>query len=205
MSVSLHSSEIADTSGNLQKHINPNPLQRWLINRFHRRADTLLRQTNARSVLDAGCGEGFAMRELLHHSSALVVGIDNRPHALQTAQALNPRRSFAAGSIFELPFPTASFDLVICTEVLEHLPQPAAGLTELRRVSRGWLLLSVPHEPLFMAANFLRGKNVRAWGNDPEHINHWSAQGFVGFVARQCPVVDWRKSFPWTLVLCRSS
>jgi SAM-dependent methyltransferase len=133
------------------------------------------------------------------------VGLDNRPHALRAAHALNPRRSFLAGSIFEMPFPDDSFDLVICTEVLEHLPQPAEGLAELRRVSRGWLLLSVPHEPLFMAANFLRGKNVRAWGNDPEHINHWSAHGFVRFVARQCPVIDWRKSFPWTLVLCRAN
>jgi 2-polyprenyl-3-methyl-5-hydroxy-6-metoxy-1,4-benzoquinol methylase len=205
MSSRAPAADIVDTSGNLQKHTNPNPLQRWLIQRFHRQAAALLAHTTARTLLDAGCGEGFAMRELLHDNPALVVGLDNRPHALHAAHTLNPRRTFAAGSIFETPFPDKSFDLVICTEVLEHLPDPAAGLAELRRVSGGWLLLSVPHEPLFMAANFLRGKNVRAWGNDPEHINHWSARGFVRFVARQCPVIYWRKSFPWTLVLCRAS
>jgi hypothetical protein len=56
---------------------------------------------------------------------------------------------------------------------------------------------------LFRGANFLRGKNMHAWGNDPGHVNHWSARGFAQFVARQCQIVEQRQSFPWTLVLCR--
>jgi hypothetical protein len=64
--------------------------------------------------------------------------------------------------------------------------------------------LSVPHEPLFRGANFLRGKNMQDWGNDPGHVNHWSAQGFAQFVGQQCRVVEQRQSFPWTLVLCQS-
>jgi SAM-dependent methyltransferase len=45
-----------------------------------------------------------------------------------------------------LPFPNESFDLIICTEVLEHVPDPAAALNEMRRTLRstGALVLSTP-------------------------------------------------------------
>ena len=199
----LETSAAGYSSSNLRKHTNPNPVQRWLLERFHRTAAGLLAQTSAAQVLDAGCGEGFAMRQVLAHSGAAVVGLDGSHGALQVASQLNQRRSFVAGDLLELPFPSRSFDLVVCMEVLEHLDRPDAGLAELCRVSRRWLLLSVPNEPFFRGANFLRGKNMRAWGNDPGHVNHWSSRAFVRFVSGQCQVAEWQQSFPWTLALCR--
>lgn len=194
---------IVDTSGNLQKHTNPNPVQRWLLRRFYTATEGLLQQTSAATILDVGCGEGFSMHHLFGQSQTQVMGLDNRPHALKLARQLNPQHSFSVGSIFSLPYPDASIDLVLCTEVLEHLDDPAQGLQELCRISRTWLLLSVPNEPLFMGANFLRGKNMRAWGNDPEHVNHWSTRAFIHFVKPYCRVVMSKQRFPWTLVLCR--
>ncbi len=192
------------TSSNLRKHTSPNPLQRWLLQRFHHTAAELVARSATRNILDAGCGEGFGIRSVLAHSDATpVIGLDGSVGALRIARHLHPRRSFAAGDLLDLPFPDRSFELVMCMEVLEHLDQPAAGLAELCRVSSRWLLLSVPNEPLFRGANFLRGKNVRAWGNDPGHVNHWSARAFLRFVAAQCHIETWRTSFPWTLALCR--
>lgn len=203
MTVQTEEAPTGYTSTNLQKHTNPNPLQQWLLARFHRSAAALFAQTNAYSVLDAGCGEGFAMKHVLGHSPGVVVGLDGSVGALRIARRLHPQRSFAAGDLLELPFPNHSFDLVVCMEVLEHLDHPEKGLAELCRVSRRWLLLSVPDEPLFRGANFLRGKNVRAWGNDPGHVNHWSARAFIRFVSPQCRVITHQRSFPWTLALCR--
>jgi SAM-dependent methyltransferase len=193
------------SSSNLRKHTSQNPLQRLLLDRFHETAAALFDMVAPapRYVLDAGCGEGFAMRSLFGATTASVVGIDGSAGAVQVATTLNPGRSFAAGDLYALPFPSSSFDLVVCMEVLEHLDDPERGLRELCRVSASWLLLSVPHEPLFRGANFLRGKNVRAWGNDPGHVNHWSRSGFLRFVAPQAHVVASRGSFPWTLALCR--
>jgi 2-polyprenyl-3-methyl-5-hydroxy-6-metoxy-1,4-benzoquinol methylase len=191
------------TSTNLSKHTNPNPVQRWLLDRFHRTALSLLAPIDARRVLDAGCGEGFAMREVLKHRRATVVGLDGSLGAVQIAGRLNPAHGFTTGDLLKLPFASRTFDLVLCMEVLEHLNAPDQGLAELCRVSRRWLLLSVPNEPLFRGANFLRGKNVQAWGNDPGHINHWSSHAFLRFVSAHCRVESWRRSFPWTLALCR--
>jgi SAM-dependent methyltransferase len=197
----------AYTSSNLRKHTSGNPLQRALLERFHDAAATLLRQVRPAPnlILDAGCGEGFAMRAVLGAQPAQVVGLDGSAGAVRIAGQLNPGRRFAAGDLYALPFPDRSFDLVVCMEVLEHLEAPERGLAELARVSRGWLLLSVPHEPLFRGANFLRGKNLRAWGNDPGHVNHWSHRGFLRFVERRCAVVAARTSLPWSLALCRVS
>jgi 2-polyprenyl-3-methyl-5-hydroxy-6-metoxy-1,4-benzoquinol methylase len=191
------------SSSNLRKHTNPNPIQKWLLARFHRTAAALLAQTKACNILDAGCGEGFGIYHTVAGQQKSVVGVDETASALQIARQLNPSGSFVGGDVLQLPFPSRSFDVVMCMEVLEHLLQPDQGLAELCRVSRSWLLLSVPNEPFFRGANFLRGKNVRAWGNDPGHVNHWSSQSFLRFVTRQCSVVTWSASFPWTLALCR--
>ncbi len=198
------------SSSNLRKHTSANPLQRWLLRRFHQTAALLFAQTAACSVLDAGCGEGFAMREVLGLIDAgqqpeSVVGLDGSAGALHIARSLHSQRVFAAADLQEIPFADQSFDLVMCMEVLEHLDRPERGLAELVRVSRRWLLLSVPNEPFFRGANFLRGKNMHDWGNDPGHINHWSAQSFLQFVAQSTLIESWRTSFPWTLVLCRTA
>ncbi|NJN17844.1 MAG: class I SAM-dependent methyltransferase [Oscillochloris sp.] len=193
------------SSSNMSKHTSGNPLQRMLLDRFHHSASRLLRRVTPapQRILDAGCGEGFAMQVVFGFTNAALVGLDGSAGALQVASTLNPARRFTAGDLLDLPFPDRSFDLVVCMEVLEHLDDPARGLAELCRVSADWLLLSVPNEPLFRGANFLRGKNVAAWGNDPGHVNHWSSGHFKRFINKQCRVITLQTSFPWTLALCR--
>ncbi|HWQ15529.1 MAG TPA: class I SAM-dependent methyltransferase [Roseiflexaceae bacterium] len=193
------------SSSNLRKHTSGNPLQRALIARFHRAVAQLAAQTGARRALDAGCGEGFGLQAALVPSFPAALGLDLSVESLQFARRLNPASPFVAGSLTALPFPDGAFDLVACLEVLEHLERPEQGLEELCRVSARWLLLSVPNEPLFRGANFLRGKNMRQLGNDPGHLNHWSARSFERFVARRCHVVARRQPFPWTLVLCQTA
>lgn len=188
--------------GNLQKHLNPNPLQRFLLRRFQRRVAELVRRSGARNVLDAGCGEGFLLQYLREDGcAARMSGIDNSLPALRWAVETLPAARLALADVRELPFGDGSFDLVLCLEVLEHLPEPRRGLEELRRVSGGYCLLSVPHEPFFRAANFLRGKHLRAWGNDPEHLQNWTAGGFRRLVESVWRVDWFGLSFPWQIAL----
>jgi ubiquinone/menaquinone biosynthesis C-methylase UbiE len=106
-------------------------------------------------------------------------------------------------NVLALLFADAQFDLVLCNEVLEHLRKPEIALRELRRVTRAYVLLSVPHEPWFRLLNALRGKHLWAWGNDPEHIQNWTGRQFVDFVVRDFVVVKQASAFPWLLLLCR--
>ncbi len=199
----LHSGD--SRYGNLQKHLNPNPVQRWLLRRFHRRILELVRETGARRILDVGCGEGFTMRELREDGLEVeMVGADLNAPALAWNQAQHMAQSpLSVADIHHLPLADNSFDLVLCLEVLEHLADSAQGLRELLRVTRDYVLVSVPHEPFFRGANLLRGKHVGALGNDPEHLHNYGGQAFRRLVSAQATIVWHGYSFPWQIALVR--
>jgi 2-polyprenyl-3-methyl-5-hydroxy-6-metoxy-1,4-benzoquinol methylase len=190
--------------GNLQKYQNRNPLQRFLIWNFHRRVDALVEWTGADRILDVGCGEGFTIERLLRANGKLPIqGLDYDWPALQEAKSRQPEILFQMGDIRRLPYADGSFDLVLCLEVLEHLAEPGPALEEVQRVSSRHCLISVPNEPLFMLSNFLRGKNLKAWGNDPEHLHRWTASQFLSMVGEAFAVERVVYPFPWIMALCR--
>lgn len=86
-------------------------------------------------VLDVGCGPGFLM-ELLRELGVEVAGVDFSPSSLTLAPE-GVRDSIRIGSVDALEEPDASFDLVICREVMEHLTvlQVRRTVGELCRVS----------------------------------------------------------------------
>jgi hypothetical protein len=100
-----------------------------------------------------------------------------------------------------LTFGSDEFDLVAAIEVLEHVPDPERTLSEMARVARRDLLVSVPREPLWRALNLGRGAYVRSLGNTPGHLNHWSKRAFVRLLERHGEVIETRSPFPWTIAL----
>jgi ubiquinone/menaquinone biosynthesis C-methylase UbiE len=194
-----------DTS-NFRKHTSANPIQRRLIDRFHRQIIERIAQMAPESFLDAGCGEGFVaaiLRERLPDME--LAGFDFNPEAVQLAAAKVPNASFVTASIFELPFADNSFDVVGCFEVLEHQHDPLQALKEFTRVTKRTVILSVPHEPFFCYANVARGKNldIRPRGSDPDHKQFWRQKEFGAFVAQELDVVYLGGSFPWTICIGR--
>jgi len=191
------------THGNRQKHESANPVQARLIAGFHRCIVDLVRDVGPRSVLDVGCGEGYVLQALRDGGiGAALGGIDRSPDAIEEARArLGPGVDLQVGDVTDLVPGEDGHDLVMMLEVLEHLEDPGAMLAVLGGLSRSAVLVSVPWEPWFRAANLARLKNVRALGNDPEHIQHWTRRGFVREVARHLTVRRTVTAFPWTVVL----
>jgi 2-polyprenyl-3-methyl-5-hydroxy-6-metoxy-1,4-benzoquinol methylase len=203
---------VSQDYGNLQKHLNPNPMQRYLLRRFHRQIVLLVEAVGAERILDAGCGEGFVVSYLLQENDGLIItGMDCSLDAIEMARQMVPLVLskveggvfFDVGDLREMPYSDDSFDLVMCLEVLEHLPDPHRGLRELGRVTSAHCLVSVPHEPFFRATNFLRGKHVPAWGRDPEHLQHWTAKQFRRLVEQYFEVERFVYCFPWVIALGR--
>lgn len=184
------------------KYLSRNPVARHLIRRFMRALIELAGNIKPHTALDVGCGEGLVIRQQRDlWPDAEIHGADVDSELLQVARRVAPRAGYIAGSIYRLPFPTGAYDVVICTEVLEHLDRPDAALAECARVAREYCLLSVPSEPWWRAMNMLRARYVTDWGNTPGHVNHWSRRGFVEFARTWLEIIDTRHPFPWTLII----
>lgn len=102
-----------------------------------------------RTVLDLGCGDG-ALSWLLQARDARVIGLDLSQLGVSlAAHEFQKRRtlgSFVVGRDKSLPFNNCTFDAVVMSEVLEHVPHPEDTLAEVVRVLRkdGELILTTP-------------------------------------------------------------
>jgi 2-polyprenyl-6-hydroxyphenyl methylase/3-demethylubiquinone-9 3-methyltransferase len=96
-------------------------------------------------VLDLGCRTGALSQHYAAGNS--LVGVDVDRNALDAAEARLGIETVWADAEEELPFPDASFDVVVAGELLEHLADPAAAVAHVRRVLKpgGRFVGSVPN------------------------------------------------------------
>ena len=191
--------------GNFEdKYTAKNPIARMLVSGFLDAAVELycLADPGAKSVLEVGCGEGELATRLIRSRApapARYLATDVSLHTI--SPAIDPRIETEAASIYALPFPTDSFDVVVCCEVLEHLEQPELGLAEIARVARSRVLLSTPWEPVWRAMNMARAKYLRDLGNTPGHVQHFSRRGLRALAASRLRILEMRTPLPWTMLL----
>lgn len=113
----------------------------------------LLDPQRGETVLDIGCGNARDIVPILR-AGARIVGVD-----LSEGMIGQARRDLAAagyadvvefevGDATQLRFQAGSFDKVLCSEVIEHIPDAAAAIAEIRRVLKpgGRLVLSTPNQ-----------------------------------------------------------
>lgn len=132
-------------------------------------------------LLDVGCGPGSITRGLaVCLAPGEVVGIDLSAETLASAKQDAAARGLAnlryeEGSVYHLPFPDASFDVVFAHQVLQHLREPRAAIREMLRVLRAGGLIAVRD---------VDWGTVAYWPADPwidrfidVHIETWSQNG----------------------------
>ena len=122
----------------------------WFVNRrrlFAKIIADLGLRSSAR-VLDVGTSTGTNLRLVRDLGLSSVMGLDM---SLLAARFCKDKGlgSVLVGSAQAQPFATASFDLVLATDIIEHLDDDLGGLREIERVLTpgGWVLLTVPAFP----------------------------------------------------------
>jgi ubiquinone/menaquinone biosynthesis C-methylase UbiE len=129
-------------------------------------------------VLDAGCGTGWFSQRAVERGAS-VVSLDVGMSLLQrVAEKCDSRR--VAGDLLSLPFPSGSFDVVVCSEVIEHTLDPRRAVVELGRVLRlgGLMALTVPNRlwhPAIVAATRLGLRPYEGYENWPgwRQVRRW--------------------------------
>lgn len=191
---------------NHEKFETKNIVAKGLIGRFHETVTKTIADVQPANLLEVGCGEGFFLNALKKRLPDLpVLGLDYNDQALAAGHEVFPTLPLAKGDIYKLDQSDQSWDVVVASEVLEHLDHPGDALRELKRVAKRYVVLTVPWEPWFQLGSLGRGKHIKRLGNHPEHINHWSPKSFRGFIGQQMVVekmITW-KAFPWMIAVAR--
>ncbi len=156
-------------------------------------------------LAEIGSGGGHVLRMF---PAARLWAIDVSSIYLETARK-NLRgydARFIKGEIDKLDLPDASFDRIICTEVLEHTKDPDAILATIARLCRpsAIAVITVPNDPLILELKSLLrrtplgwalGDRVQ-WGGDAYHLHRWTPSAFEGLLERHFRITD-RKSAPF--------
>ena len=128
---------------------------------------------NGMRVLDAGCGEGQLIEKLYEKNKSNYYGADITEIALKKAKARCPFANFSEMNLADLKFEDGFFDVIIITEVLEHVIEYRAVVAELKRVLKkgGFLIVTFPNEFLWTVSRFLLGRRpIKV----PDHVNSFN-------------------------------
>jgi len=129
--------------------------------------------SDVKSVLDVGCGNGELVNTIINdypYRFKRVGGLDISCEALKYVKSEK-----YLGDVTQLPFNTLSFDLVISSEVLEHLPYHdlKKGISEIQRVSKKYIIITVPNDE-DLESDLRYCPNCSCWFNKHYHMNSFN-------------------------------
>jgi ubiquinone/menaquinone biosynthesis C-methylase UbiE len=168
--------DVADNLRGLEAFFHRN--RAWMVRRMVAKYAT----PNA-PILDAGCGTGLNLRHLPEGST----GIDINPRNIALLRQRLPNHTVVEGDVEALPFADASFGTVLCTEVIEHIPDPSAALAEYARVLQpgGVLIGSVPARSAIWKLRFLSSTCPHSEPFHNEYLPHEVREMLTGWNVEQ--------------------
>lgn len=133
-----------------------------------------------RDLLDVGCASG-GLVEAAVADGWKAVGVDPGEYAVRQGRAKG--LDLRARTLREARFGEASFDVIVSLHTVEHLPDPAADLREMRRIIRpnGLLVVEVPNA---RSIGFLLRREKWAQLKPPEHINFFDGRALAALLRR---------------------
>ena len=147
----------------------------------------MVRDLGLRDCLDAGCGQPYLLEELQRELGIETYGCDLSDRTMEDSAGSRVAREFRVLDLSKEVWADRTFDLVICSEVLEHIPDWPAAVANLARMARRYVLITVP-----------TGK-VRAMDRMVGHTQHFAGPELVAALgAAGCwPLTVRRWGFPF--------
>ncbi|MEZ4671369.1 MAG: methionine biosynthesis protein MetW [Anaerolineae bacterium] len=161
-------SKLQDTIGQLSE---------WRRRRAHVFTDLV---SDGDRVLDLGVGDGALLHYMLERKKIAAFGLDVSPKAVEfcRAQGLDVVLADINKPIGE--FLNGQYDYIICSEIIEHLPDPEGLLNNLRPYVRKGIIVSIPNTGFYHhRLRLLFGRFPLQWVVTPgEHLRYWTRTDF---------------------------
>jgi ubiquinone/menaquinone biosynthesis C-methylase UbiE len=94
---------------------------------------------SSKKVLEVGAGNGYLSHQLMKGCDLTV--LDSSKHQLVS----NPAAKKQVGSVYALPYKDASYDTIVCSNLLHHLDEPLRAIKEIKRVATRHVIISEPN------------------------------------------------------------
>lgn len=161
------------------------------------------------TVLDVGCGDGGIIKFL--PEAKKIVGLDISSLAINDAKKNLIERNdvsfIKADACNKLPFPEKIFDIIICSETLEHVVDPYKAIKEIRRVAEddAEIIFSVPDEQMLknIKSTFVKlnlfdiifpriEKDISEW-----HLHIFNKKTICRLLSKKFYIIKIKKIFPF--------
>lgn len=156
-------------------------LLRWIHEKRFRSIKSLMGNSEDKIILDAGSGEGYFLSQI---NAKEKYGIEISTKRIERAKSISSNQNFIRGDVKKLPFQPGKFDIIICSEVLEHVDNYKDAIQEFKRCLRpsGKLILSFPNEKMVRLA---RALIFRFPIHEPDHINNITLSDVKHYIAKK--------------------
>jgi ubiquinone/menaquinone biosynthesis C-methylase UbiE len=151
-------------------------------------------------ILEVGCGHGQVLWSCYRRESTMV-GIDINPLSVAIARRRfenKPNVTFLEGDVRKMDLKDGSFDCILCTEVIEHVPDPVEVLNEIKRLLKpgGIFVSTVPWEyllvllrTLILPVRLAQGRGVLV----PEHLHYFTKSSYRNLLEKHFTVLTVRR------------
>lgn len=141
---------------------------------------------DARTLLDAGCGNGYLLRRIEKEFPEINLnGLDYKPFPDCG------RVSLKEGSVTNMPYASDSMDVVVCTHTLEHIIDLQLAISELKRVTNRRLIVVVPRQRYFY---YTLDEHVHFFMNKHELAHHFAVDSSMVADIGGDWIVVWEKN-----------
>jgi 2-polyprenyl-3-methyl-5-hydroxy-6-metoxy-1,4-benzoquinol methylase len=133
----------------------------------------LLHKTQGKSVIDTGCGSAYKLIDLFGKFHTTGIELEKTYQWLLEKYPLNNWLSYEHTDPSQL-----ECDLLICSDVIEHVKVPDEMMDFLQRINFKWLVISTPER------NSVRGKNDFGPPENVSHFREWNNLEFVNYISK---------------------
>lgn len=140
-------------------------------------AAEVMRTEGLRTVYDVGCGSGFKLVKYLGEYET--TGFDV-PDTVSFLRESYPDRRWRSVPFGDRTVPPA--DLVVCSDVIEHVPDPDELIGFLEAVARRWIILSTPERTLMYPPG---SRYHFGPPSNPTHLREWNIRELAEYVGRR--------------------